>query len=54
MAESAQQSFLQELLQNQQQKIEDLAFYMACKQAKSENEFLNDDETAAFIAHLPQ
>lgn len=49
-----QQAFLRELLQKQQDKLEDLALYLACQQAKDENEFLSDEESQAFIANLPQ
>jgi len=49
-----QQAFLQELLQKQQHKIENMAFQLACKQAKDENEFLNDKEATTFIDSLPQ
>lgn len=49
-----QQAFLQELLQQQQETLDDLAFDLACQQAKEENSFLNDEESQAFIASLPQ
>jgi len=49
-----QQVFLQELLQKQADKLEILALYLACKEAKDENEFLTEDETKAFIDNLPQ
>ncbi len=49
-----QQAFLQELMQKQQEKLEEMAFYLACQQAKNENEFLSDEETQTFIASLPQ
>lgn len=49
-----QQAFLTELLQKQPNKLEDLAFYLACKAAKDENEFLTEAETQAFINNLPQ
>ena len=49
-----QQAFLQELLQHQQEKLEDLAFYFACQQAKGEDGFLNEAESQAFINSLPQ
>lgn len=44
-----QQAFLEELLQKRHQEIENLAFYLACKQAKDENEFLTEEEQKAFI-----
>ena len=49
-----QQAFSQELLQNQQEKLEDLAFDLASQQAKDENSFLSEEEGQAFIARLPQ
>jgi hypothetical protein len=49
-----QQVFLQELLQKQSNKLETLALYLACKEAKDENEFLTEDETKFFIDNLPQ
>ena len=49
-----QQAFLEELLQKKHQDIEDLAFYMACKQAKDENEFMTEQEQQAFIDSLSQ
>jgi hypothetical protein len=49
-----QQVFLQELLQKQADKVETLALYLACKEAKDENEFLTEDEAKAFIDNLPQ
>lgn len=49
-----QQHFLQELLQKQAGKIETLALYLACQEAKHENEFLTADETKAFTDSLPQ
>ncbi|MDD5578863.1 MAG: hypothetical protein PHY16_06220 [Methylobacter sp.] len=49
-----QQVFLQELLQKQADKLETLALYLACQEAKDENEFLTEDETKAFIENLPQ
>ena len=49
-----QQAFLQELLQHQQEKLEDLAFYLACQQAKDEDDFLSEAESQTFINSLPQ
>jgi hypothetical protein len=49
-----QQAFLQELMEKQQERLENLALYLACQQAKNENEFLSDEESRAFIAGLPQ
>jgi hypothetical protein len=49
-----QQQFLQELLQKQSDKLETLAIYLACQEAKDENKFLTVDETQAFIDSLPQ
>lgn len=49
-----QQQFLQELLQKQADKLEVVALYLACKEAKEENDFLTNDEEIAFISSLPQ
>ena len=48
-----QQQFLQELMQKQADKLESLALYLACKEAKDENEFLTEEETTDFINSLP-
>ncbi|MCX7102322.1 MAG: hypothetical protein NTX38_12805 [Methylobacter sp.] len=47
-----QQAFLEELLGKKQQELEDLAFALACKQVKNESQFLNEQETQAFIQSL--
>ena len=52
LSHETQQAFLQELLQNQHEKLENLAFYLTCKQAKDENEFLPELENTAFIDSL--
>jgi len=49
-----QQAFLHELLQKQQERLEDMAFYIACQQVKDENDFLSDEESQAFIQNLPR
>ena len=49
-----QQAFLEELLGKKQQELEDLAFALSCKQAKTESQFLNEQETQAFIKSLSQ
>ena len=49
-----QQAFLQELMEKQQERLDDLAFSLACQQAKAENEFLSGEEADALIASLPQ
>jgi hypothetical protein len=54
LPDETQQQFLQELLQKQADKIEILALYLACREAKDENEFLSDDEAKNFIDSLPQ
>lgn len=54
LPDEVQQDFLQELLKKQSEKLETLALYLACKEAKDQNEFLTEDETKAFIANLPQ
>jgi len=47
-----QQAFLEELLQKKHQELEDLAFALACKQAKDESQFLSESKTQAFIQSL--
>ena len=54
LSNDIQQQFLQELLQKQAEKLEMLALYMACKEAKDENDFLTESETLNFINSLPQ
>lgn len=41
-------------MQKQADKLETLALYLACQEAKDENDFLTEDETTAFINSLPQ
>ena len=53
LSNEIQQQFLQELMQKQSDKLETLALYLACQEAKEENEFLSDDEVADFIKSLP-
>jgi hypothetical protein len=54
LPDDIQQAFLKELLEKQRERLENLAFYLACQQAKDENEFLSDEDSQAFIASLPQ
>jgi hypothetical protein len=49
-----QQRFLQKLLHNEANRLETLALYEACREAKDEDDFLTDDEKNAFLASLPQ
>lgn len=49
-----QQAFLQELLQKQQERLENADFFLACLKAKEENDFLNEEDSQAFIENLPQ
>jgi hypothetical protein len=54
LPDETQHQFLQELFQKQAEKLETLALFLACQEAKDENEFLTEDETKAFIDSLPQ
>ena len=54
LSNETEQQFLQELSQKQADKLETLALFLACREAKDENEFLTVDETKAFIDSLPQ
>lgn len=47
-----QQIFLHELLEKQAQEIENYLFYLNCKEAKDENEFLDDVQAQTFIDSL--
>ena len=49
-----QQAFLQELIQKKHQELADLSFYLDCKEAKDENDFLSEQEQKAFIDSLSQ
>jgi hypothetical protein len=44
-----QQAFLQELIQKKHQELEDLSFYLDCKDVKDENEFLSEQEQQTFF-----
>ena len=49
-----QRAFLEELWLKKREELEDLAFYLDCKQAKDENAFLSENEAQAFIKSLAQ
>jgi len=50
LSKETQQAFLQELLQKNQQELEDLLFYFACKEEHDKNDFLSENETKQFIS----
>jgi len=54
LPDTVQREFLSELVQKKRQELEDLSFYLDCKQAKDENEFLDDNEVDAFMENLTQ
>jgi hypothetical protein len=54
LPDTVQREFLSELVQKKRQELEDLSFYLDCKQAKDENEFLDDNEADAFMESLTQ
>ncbi len=54
LSDNVQREFLSELVQKKRQELEDLSFYLDCKQAKDENEFLDDNEAQTFIESLAQ
>jgi hypothetical protein len=54
LSAETQQQFLLEIFQHQAEKLESLALYLACKQAKEEDDFLTEEEVQAFINALPQ
>lgn len=41
-------------MQNKHQELADLDFYLACKEAKNENAFLNEQKQQAFIDSLSE
>lgn len=49
----AKRDFLESLVANNREEIEDSLFYQACKTAR-EGGFLSDDEAQDFLASLPQ
>jgi hypothetical protein len=54
LPQSVQRDFLTELLEKQTRQLEDLLFYLACKQAQDENDFVTDEQANDFINSLPQ
>ena len=52
LSTEVQHDFLQELLEKQYEKLEDLAFYKACKEAKADGEYLGTAEAEFFINSL--
>jgi len=54
LPDDIQQTFLQRLFQKERDKLEDMAFYFACREAKEENEFLSDTDCKDFIESLPR
>jgi hypothetical protein len=52
LPDTVKREFLSELVQKKRQELEDLSFYLDCKQAKDENEFLSDNEAQVFIQSL--
>jgi hypothetical protein len=52
LPDKVQRAFLQELVQNNHQELADLSFYLDCKAAKEENEFLSEEEQQAFLESL--
>ncbi len=54
LPDTVQREFLSELVQKKRAELEDFLFYLDCKQAKDENEFLDDNEADAFMESLTQ
>ncbi|MEN9597559.1 MAG: hypothetical protein RL236_1993 [Pseudomonadota bacterium] len=54
LPDTVQREFLSELVQKKREELEELSFYLDCKQAKDENEFLDDNEADAFMESLTQ
>ncbi|PSN19402.1 hypothetical protein C7271_07440 [filamentous cyanobacterium CCP5] len=53
LPEEAKQGFLEALIANNREEIEDLLFYQDCKAAREEG-FLSDEEAQTFLTSLPQ
>jgi hypothetical protein len=54
LPEQSKQLFLQEMLTNQAEAMEDTAIYLACQEAQKDDDFLTDDEGRNFIDGLPR
>lgn len=54
LPEESKQLFLQEMLTNQAEVMEDTSIYLACQEAQQDNDFLTDSECLNFIDGLPQ
>jgi hypothetical protein len=54
LPEQSKQLFLQEILTNEAEVMEDTAIYLACQAAQKDDEFLTDDECRNFIDGLPR
>ena len=54
LPDATQQLFIQELLEKQAEKVENHLLYLACQQAREENDFLDDSEAQSFIDNLAQ
>jgi hypothetical protein len=49
LPKESKENFLTELLQNYGQEIEDFAFYLSCKQAHQNADWVSDDELKAAL-----
>ena len=52
LPEESKQLFLQEMLINQGEAMEDTAIYLACQEAQKDDDFLTDAECRNFIDGL--
>jgi hypothetical protein len=52
LPEQSKQLFLQEMLTNQAEVIEDTAIYLACEEARKDDDFLTDNELRFFVDGL--
>lgn len=52
LSAEVQQDFLQELLEKQHDKLDNLAFYRVCKEAKKEADYIASSEVDSFINSL--
>ena len=49
LPEQSRQLFLQEMLTNQAEVMEDAAIFLACEEAKKNDDFLTDEECRSFV-----
>jgi hypothetical protein len=54
LPQETQHLFLQRLFQEKPTELAEFTFYLDCQEAKTEADFLSDEEAKIFIEHLPK